>query len=104
MQCGAVWRTSVDGKRTVRLRRASATVSPGQQLHMYYRATIIDAAVTAPQCLADEGDYSVWFKPRGLLSQGSRYGDHHTVSRQAELVLNDDRPVLGVHQIGRAHV
>ncbi len=99
MQCGAVWRTR--GGQTARLRKASSTLVAGDELHIYYRADLIDAEVLQPVLLVDEGEYSVWYKPAGVLCQGSKYGDHHTLQRMAQLQQNTDRNNLLVHRLDR---
>lgn len=99
MQCGAVWRTR-SGK-TTRLRKASSELQAGDELHMYYRAELIDAKVAQPVLISDEGEYSVWHKPAGVLCQGSKYGDHHTLPRMAHLPGRTDRNNLLVHRLDR---
>lgn len=99
MRYGAVWRTR--GSKTTRLRKASSTLEAGDELHVYYRADLIDAKVAEPVLLADEGEYSVWHKPAGVLCQGSKYGDHHTLQRMAVLSQNTDRNNLLVHRLDR---
>jgi len=49
--------------------------------------------------LADRDAYSVWYKPAGLLSQGSRYGDHCAIERLAAKELH--RPTSLVHRLDR---
>lgn len=99
MQCGAVWRTR--SGRTTRLRKASSALLAGDELHVYYRADVIDAQLPSPVLLSDEGSYSVWYKPAGVLCQGSKYGDHHTLPRLAQLAHNKDRNNLPVHRLDR---
>jgi len=99
MQCGAVWRTR-DG-RTSRLRKASSKLFAGDEMHLYYRTDVIDATVPAPILLSDEGGYSVWYKPAGVLCQGSKYGDHHTLQRMAQFAQKTDRSNLIVHRLDR---
>ncbi|MFK7730654.1 MAG: RluA family pseudouridine synthase [Pseudomonadales bacterium] len=99
MQCGAVWRTR--GGQTARLRKASSTLVEGDELHLYYRADLIDAVMPEPVLLCDEGNYSVWHKPAGVPCQGSKYGDHHTLQRLARLAENSDRNNLLVHRLDR---
>ncbi|MEM8500376.1 MAG: RNA pseudouridine synthase [Pseudomonadota bacterium] len=99
MQCGAVWRTR--GGQTARLRKASSTLAVGDELHVYYRADLIDAKVPEPVLLVDEGEYSVWHKPAGVLCQGSKYGDHHTLQRLAHFPEHTDRNNLIVHRLDR---
>lgn len=100
MQKGAVW-VSRRGK-TKRLRRATRTLQPGEILHIYYDEHVLEKVPTTPELLADEGAYSVWFKPYGVLSQGSKWGDHCTITRWAEQFLTPQRPTFVVHRLDRA--
>ena len=54
------------------------------------------------QLIADEGSYSIWNKPSGMLSQGSKWGDHCTIYRWAEKQLKPERPAFIVHRLDRA--
>lgn len=58
--------------------------------------------VAAPELIADEGHYSVWHKPAGMLSQGSKWGDHCTLSRWVETHDENPRSVFTVHRLDRA--
>lgn len=100
MQKGAVWLTK--GKQTKRLRRASATMEVGHTLHLYYNPNVLSQICPAPQLIADEGDYSVWYKPFGMLSQGSKWGDHCTLARWVELHHKPQRPSFVVHRLDKA--
>ena len=100
MAQGAVWLTR--GRNTRRLRRATRNLRAGDELHLYYDAAILAEVPPAPELVADVGDYSVWAKPYGLRSQGSRWGDHCTVVRWAERHLEPERPGFTVHRLDRA--
>jgi len=100
MNKGAVWVTR--GKTTQRLRRAKRTLRKGDEIHLYYDEIVLAMAPPEPQLLADVGGYSVWNKPCGLLSQGSKWGDHCTVVRWAEQQLQPQRPAFTVHRLDRA--
>lgn len=100
MQKGAVW-LSV-GKKTQRLRRAKKVLSCGQTLHLYYNESALSDDFVKPQLLEDCGDYSVWYKPCGMMSQGSKWGDHTTISRYAQLHLSPARSAFIVHRLDRA--
>lgn len=100
MQKGAVWVSR--GGKTKRLRRATKTLQAGEILHIYYDEHVLEQIPTAPELLADEGSYSVWFKPYGMLSQGSKWGDHCTITRWAEQFLTPQRPTFVVHRLDRA--
>ena len=100
MAQGAVWLTR--GRNTQRMRRAKRSLKAGDEVHLYYDAKILDELPAAPTLVADVGGYSVWQKPYGLRSQGSKWGDHCTVSRWAERNLTPERPAFIVHRLDRA--
>ena len=100
MQKGAVWQTI--GKKTQRLRRAKKVLRYGATLHIYYDKAVLDMIPPEPRLLADEGHYSVWHKPYGMLSQGSKWGDHCTITRWAEQYLLPQRNSFTVHRLDRA--
>lgn len=100
MSQGAVWLTR--GSNTQRLRRAKRRLLAGDELHLYYDAKILAEAPAEPMLICDANGYSVWRKPYGLRSQGSKWGDHCTVVRQAEQRLKPQRPAFSVHRLDRA--
>jgi len=100
MTQGAVWLTR--GSNTQRLRRAKRALRTGDEVHLYYDAEILAEIPAEPTLIADVGEYSVWNKPYGLRSQGSKWGDHCTVMRWAERHLQPERPTLTVHRLDRA--
>lgn len=100
MQKGAVWLTH--GKSTRRTRRAKKKLSIGQTLHLYYDAKVLSQTDFDAKLIADENDYSVWFKPSGMLSQGSKFGDHGAIYRWAEIHIQPQRNAFLVHRLDRA--
>jgi len=100
MTQGAVWMTR--GRNTQRLRRAKRVLRVGDEVHLYYDAEILAEIPPEPTLIADVGSYSVWRKPGGLRSQGSKWGDHCTVVRWAERNLQPERPAFTVHRLDRA--
>ncbi len=96
---GAVWLTI--GKKTQRIRRAKRSLKPGQVLHLYYDKTVLEQIPAEPELVADFGRYSIWNKPCGLLSQGSLWGDHCTVTRWSEQHLKPERSAFVVHRLDR---
>lgn len=100
MQKGAVWVSNEQG--TNRLRRAKKKLPVGAQLHFYYNPEVLEASIEEPVLLADEGDYSVWIKPRGVFSQGSKWGDHCTITRWIETNDSQQRPAFPIHRLDRA--
>jgi len=100
MQKGAVWLTR--GKKTRPLRRAKTSLHAQDTLHLYYNAMVLAEEAPAPVLIADEGDYSIWYKPYGLRSQGTKWGDHCTINRWLERNLSPQRPAFIVHRLDRA--
>jgi tRNA pseudouridine32 synthase/23S rRNA pseudouridine746 synthase len=102
MQKGAVWLT--DDKGTHRIRRAKKSLSPGSTLHFYHNPEILQSEIPPPLLIADEGEYSVWVKPRGVLSQGTKWGDHNAINRWIETNDAKHRPAFIIHRLDRAAV
>ena len=100
MTKGAVWLTR--GRNTQRLRRAKRKLRAGDEIHLYYDANVLGQVPAEPALIADVGAYSVWNKPYDLRSQGSKWGDHCTVTRWAERHLEPERPAFTVHRLDRA--
>lgn len=101
MQKGAVWHSR--GKsQPQRLRRASRLLNLHDRLYLYFDSSVLAQVPQEPALIADEGGYSVWDKPSGMLCQGSKYGDHTTLSRWAEARLKPERPAFIVHRLDRA--
>lgn len=97
---GALWLTR--GKHTQRLRRIKKTLQHGDELHFYYNESVLSSVVAEASLISDEKDYSIWYKPFGMLSQGSKWSDHCTVSRFAQQYFTPERSVFIVHRLDRA--
>lgn len=100
MNKGAVWLTR--NKSTQRIRRADKALKPGDELHLYFDQSILDKQPESATLIADEGLYSIWYKPCGMLCQGSKWGDHCTINRWVEKNLEPQRPAFIVHRLDRA--
>ncbi|MEI6894791.1 MAG: RNA pseudouridine synthase [Colwellia sp.] len=100
---GALWlTTSRNSKQTQRLRRVKKQLAIGDELHFYYDSAVLSTTVPKALLIADLIDYSVWYKPYGMLSQGSKWGDHCTIARFAQQNLVNERPAFIVHRLDRA--
>jgi tRNA pseudouridine32 synthase/23S rRNA pseudouridine746 synthase len=100
MNKGAVW-TGKGTSRTRRLRRAMALLKAGDHIEFYYDEKLLSQRPPEARCLSDQTHYSVWYKPSGLVSQGTLYGDHSSLMRQAELFYRPSRDVFLVHRLDR---
>jgi tRNA pseudouridine32 synthase/23S rRNA pseudouridine746 synthase len=97
---GALWLTR--GKKTQRLRRVKKSLLPGDELHFYFNEDVLATKVEKAILISDEQDYSVWYKPFGMLSQGSKWSDHCTIGRYVQQHLTPERPVFVVHRLDKA--
>jgi len=106
MKKGAVWLTHARKNdkegHTQRLRRAKKQLNVGDTLHLYYDEHLLAVEPPTAILISDEGDYSIWYKPYGMLSQGSKWSDHCTINRWAEQHLLPERPAFIVHRLDRA--
>ncbi|MDG1937833.1 MAG: RNA pseudouridine synthase [Pseudomonadales bacterium] len=84
-----------------RLRRIKSKLKKGDQLTLNYDPEVLGVSCPEATLIADESDYSVWYKPAGMLCQGSRWGDHTTLNRWAEKQLKPERTAFIVHRIDR---
>ena len=100
MQKGCVWLDN--GKYTRRLRRAKKALSKGDKLFCYYDESVLSEVPPDATLISDEGEYSIWNKPAGMLSQGSKWGDHCTIHRWVEKHLKPERQAFIVHRLDRA--
>lgn len=89
------------GKQHKRLRRAQAMLQVGDILHVHYDDDVLSRSCPAAVLIADEQQYSVWFKPPGMLSQGNEWGDHLALLRHVELHFAQKRQVFLVHRLDR---
>ena len=77
----------------------------GQNIRIRLKAfdhRVLDTQPIAPTLIEVAGGFSVWDKPSGLRSQGSKWGDHCTVVRWAEQHLDPQRNGFTVHRLDRA--
>jgi len=100
MTNGAVWLTR--GSHSRRLRRSKRILEVGDKLHLYFDQKVQDESPPPPTLIADMGGYSVWWKPCGMRSQGSKWGDHCTIMRWAEQHLQPERTSFTVHRLDLA--
>lgn len=100
MNKGAVWLQRGRSKRK-RLRRATTILQAGDVLALHYAPDLLDKKVPLATMLWHNQDYSVWYKPPGLLAQGNEYGDHASLLRQAELADPQRKQVYLVHRLDR---
>lgn len=100
MNKGAVW-LKRKGLGRMRLRKAAFLLKKGDILELHYDSRVLSIVPPSASLLLDYGHYSIWFKPAGLLTQGTEYGDHGTLLRQAEVHFKSRRKIFPVHRLDR---
>ena len=89
------------GQKRFRLRRGEILLGAGDDVVFYYDEEILARVPPEADLVEDRKDYSVWFKPPGLMTQGSPRGDHCSLERQAELHFRGRRKVYLIHRLDR---
>ena len=95
MAKGAVWLRRQGQRR--RVRRASTKLRSDDQIALFYDSRILSQQPERPTLLDDQGSFTVWAKPAGLLSGGSRFGDHCAIDRVVSKELG--RETFIVHRL-----
>ncbi|HSB98174.1 MAG TPA: RluA family pseudouridine synthase [Spongiibacteraceae bacterium] len=96
---GAVW-LRVRG-REQRLRRATKVLQRGTQVSLYYDTEVLQREAPTPDLIADEKAFSIWYKPAGMLAQGTHFGDHCALLRWGEKAFTPPRDCFLVHRLDR---
>ena len=100
MASGAVWRHR-PGQKKHRIRRAKSIARHDETLYIYYDEEILNQIAPKAHCLKDLIYYSIWYKPPGLMTHGTRFGDHCALSRQVEQYFDPQRDAFIVHRLDR---
>ena len=95
MAKGAVWLRRQGQQR--RVRRARTEVRSDDQIALFYDSHILSQQPERPTLLDDRSSFTVWAKPAGLLSGGSRFGDHFAIDRVVTKELR--RETFIVHRL-----
>ena len=99
---GAVWRRKGGAKsaKLRRIRNPDTESESGDTLFINYDRKVLDQQAQSPRLVSDQGNYSVWYKPSGTLSQGSKWSDHCTITETAAGIHG--KKCLLVHRLDRA--
>ncbi|MGS2716709.1 pseudouridine synthase family protein [Eionea flava] len=104
MKKGAVWLqrhgTSTSSIRPIR--RAKTRLACGDKLFLYFNAAVLEQTPPTPKLIDDQQDYSLWYKPSGMFSHGSKWGDHCSITRWIEQHQQPQRHCYLVHRLDRA--
>ncbi|NUM35983.1 MAG: RluA family pseudouridine synthase [Candidatus Brocadiae bacterium] len=84
LEKGGFWVRERNKKKLLRCRSGKTKLQSGDRVEMYYDPEIL--AINPPQSylIEEEKHWGAWYKPAGLLSQGTKYSDHASILRQVE--------------------
>ncbi len=100
LQKGGVWLKRTRRKER-RIRKSTFQLVPGDHISLYYDESILSLVPSQPRLIAEERYYSIWFKPAGLLSQGSKFGDHCSLLRLVSQFFHHKKDIKPVHRLDR---
>jgi tRNA pseudouridine32 synthase/23S rRNA pseudouridine746 synthase len=100
MSAGAVWLRKPRSKQK-RLRRAKTLLNAGDEIALFYDEAILERTPPEAKKLWTCNEYSLWYKPPGLMAQGNEFGDHASLLRQAERADPLRKPVYLIHRLDR---
>ncbi len=75
----------VKNKKRLRLRKNKFSLKKGDQVEVFYDEKLLKQKIEQSYPIIDYKDWGVWYKPAGLLSQGSLFGDLASIERQVEI-------------------
>lgn len=96
MKQGACWTKSAKPER---IRKAKFEVKRGQTIKLYVDLNIKEMDMSELQCLHETHHYGVYYKPVGVLCQGTKYGDSYTILREIHKRLGKE-PFL-IHRLDK---
>lgn len=97
---GAVWCKRKKMHKLRRVRNLEEPLSIGDELYLNYNTQVLAQKPLVPLLVADEVNYSIWNKPAGMLSQGSKWSDHCTITQTVNRLHG--KPTFLVHRLDRA--
>jgi len=108
MNAGAVWQ--VTNSKQTRLRKHKKNLNKGTALEIFIDDDVLNyKPENHPILIGDSLTYSVWFKPPGWVSQGTKFGDKYSILRHAEVKFNKaflihrlDREVFGLMVVAKS--
>lgn len=97
---GGVWRKKHNAHKLRRIRDLAGECSVSDQFYLNYDATILEQTPLTPKLVSDQLNYSIWNKPPGMLSQGSKWSDHCTITETVR--CQHGKPTFLVHRLDKA--
>lgn len=81
---GAVWVKKLETSKRLKTRRATAPLTLQSHVEFYFDPKLHSMNVPESREVMPHKEWGLWYKPPGLLSQGTDFGDHLSILRQVE--------------------
>ncbi len=85
---GGVWLRLYSNTKLARNRRATQGLFLESLVEFYYDPKLTTMLVPEGKEVFKSKEWGLWYKPHGLLSQGTEFGDHCSILRQIEKAKN----------------
>lgn len=85
---GGVWVRLFKNTRLLRNRRATQEINLESLVEFYYDPKLTAMEIPEAKEVFKSREWGLWYKPQGLLSQGTEFGDHCSILRQIEKAKN----------------
>lgn len=107
---GGVWLRKLATSKRLRTRRATADLTLDSHIEFFFDPRYLNLEVPESREVLAHKEWGIWYKPPGLLSQGTDFGDHCSILRQVEkskgkafLVHRLDREAQGIMVFAYTH-
>jgi len=81
---GGVWLKKGNQKKLLRVRRATSMIRKGDYVELNFDPSIKIINIEEIKSIKKTKNWGVWFKPPGVLSQGTKFGDEGSILRHVE--------------------
>lgn len=81
---GGVWLRKLSTSKRLRTRRATTPLTTESHIEFFYDPKFLTLEVPVAREVLSNKEWGLWYKPPGLLSQGTDFGDHASILRQVE--------------------
>jgi tRNA pseudouridine32 synthase/23S rRNA pseudouridine746 synthase len=107
---GGGWVRKQGSSKRLKTRRATAPLTIDSQVEFFFDPKFLSMEIPEAREVLKFNEWGLWYKPPGLLSQGTDYGDHCSILRQVEkakgksfLVHRLDREAHGLMLFAYTH-
>ena len=100
---GAVWVTLTRGRGTTNPRRLYSLEKPITNVSTVlfnYAPNVLQQPSLSVHCVDEHKNYGIWYKPAGMLCQGSKWSDHTVVTQVVS--RESGHPCYLVHRLDKA--